>query len=40
MRELPITRLPEYVEEDVCVSEWSTVRVHRQSVKSGVISVG
>lgn len=27
MRELPITKLPEYVEEDVCVSEWSTVRV-------------
>lgn len=27
MRELPVAKLPEYVEEDVCVSEWSTVRV-------------
>jgi len=27
MRELDVARLPEYVEEDVCVSEWSTVRV-------------
>ena len=27
MRELDVAKLPEYVEEDVCVSEWSTVRV-------------
>jgi hypothetical protein len=27
MRELDVARLPEYVEEDVCVSDWSTVRV-------------
>jgi hypothetical protein len=27
MRELPVAKLPEYVEEEVCVSEWSTVRV-------------
>lgn len=27
MRELDVSRLPEFVEEDVCVSEWSTVRV-------------
>jgi hypothetical protein len=27
MRELNVARLPEYVEEDFCVSEWSTVRV-------------
>lgn len=27
MRELNVARLPEFVEEDVCVSEWSTVRV-------------
>jgi hypothetical protein len=27
MRELNVSRLPEFVEEDFCVSEWSTVRV-------------
>jgi len=27
MRELCVAKLPEYTEEDVCVSEWSTVRV-------------
>ncbi|MGH9884191.1 MAG: Mu transposase domain-containing protein, partial [bacterium] len=27
MRELDVAKLPEYVEEDVCVSDWSTVRV-------------
>jgi hypothetical protein len=27
MRELSVRKLPEYVEEDVCVSDWSTVRV-------------
>jgi hypothetical protein len=27
MRELNVARLPEYVEEDVMVSEWSTIRV-------------
>lgn len=27
MRELNVARLPEFVEEDFCVSEWSTVRV-------------
>ena len=27
MRELNATKLPEFVEEDFCVSEWSTVRV-------------
>lgn len=27
MRELDVAKLPEYVEEDVCVSEWSTVRI-------------
>jgi hypothetical protein len=27
MRELDVSKLPEYVEEDVLVSEWSTVRV-------------
>jgi hypothetical protein len=27
MRELPVAKLPEYVEEEVCVSDWSTVRV-------------
>jgi hypothetical protein len=27
MRELDVAKLPEYVEEEVCVSEWSTVRV-------------
>lgn len=27
MRELDVSKLPEFVEEDVCVSEWSTVRV-------------
>jgi len=27
MRELDVAKLPEYVEEDVKVSEWSTVRV-------------
>lgn len=27
MRELAVSKLPEYVEEDVCVSDWSTVRV-------------
>lgn len=27
MRELDVAKLPEYVEEDVCVSEWCTVRV-------------
>lgn len=27
MRELNVAKLPEYVEEDVLVSEWSTVRV-------------
>lgn len=27
MRELDVARLPEFVEEDFCVSEWSTVRV-------------
>lgn len=29
MRELNVARLPEFVEEDFCVSEWSTVRVKR-----------
>jgi hypothetical protein len=27
MRELNVARLPEFVEEDFCVSEWSTVRI-------------
>lgn len=27
MRELDVAKLPEYVEEEFCVSEWSTVRV-------------
>jgi hypothetical protein len=27
MRELDVAKLPEYVEEELCVSEWSTVRV-------------
>jgi len=27
MRELAVSKLPEYVEEEVCVSDWSTVRV-------------
>jgi len=27
MRELNVAKLPEFVEEEVCVSEWSTVRV-------------
>lgn len=27
MRELTVARLPEYIEEPFCVSEWSTVRV-------------
>jgi Mu transposase-like protein len=27
MRELDVAKLPEYIEEDLCVSEWSTVRV-------------
>jgi len=27
MRELNVTKLPEFVEEDFCVSEWSTVRI-------------
>jgi len=27
MHELDVAKLPEYVEEDACVSEWSTVRV-------------
>jgi hypothetical protein len=27
MRELDVAKLPEFVEEDFCVSEWSTVRV-------------
>jgi hypothetical protein len=27
MRELAVAKLPEYSEEDACVSEWSTVRV-------------
>ena len=27
MRELDVGKLPEYVEEDVCVSAWSTIRV-------------
>jgi hypothetical protein len=27
MRELNVGKLPEFVEEDVCVSEWSTVRI-------------
>jgi hypothetical protein len=29
MRELNVDRLPEFVEEDACVSEWSTVRVRK-----------
>jgi hypothetical protein len=29
MRELAVARLPEYIEEDVRVTEWSTVRVKR-----------
>lgn len=31
MRELNVAKLPEYVEEDVCVSEWSTVRVRHNA---------
>jgi hypothetical protein len=31
MRELDVAKLPEYVEEDVCVSEWSTVRVRHNA---------
>ena len=27
MRELPLTKLPEYVVEEACVSDWSTVRI-------------
>ena len=27
MRELNVAKLPEFVEEDICVSEWSTVRI-------------
>jgi hypothetical protein len=27
MRELTVAKLPEFVKEDICVSEWSTVRV-------------
>jgi len=29
MRELNVAKLPEFVEEDFCVSEWSTVRVRK-----------
>ncbi|MBN1916318.1 MAG: IS21 family transposase [Verrucomicrobia bacterium] len=31
MRELDVAKLPEYVEEEVCVSEWSTVRVRHNA---------
>ena len=31
MRELNVAKLPEYGEEDVCVSEWSTVRVRHNA---------
>jgi hypothetical protein len=31
MRELDVAKLPEYLEEEVCVSEWSTVRVRHNA---------